>query len=182
MAPKKLGKNPNPVYVLDKGFQIEKVVVFLKNSMDVSVRAIPDDKPDTVELFNNADPPCMEDFCITVTSFKAVSRWVAHLDSDFWYSSGAAVLLQLSAMKYVFIGDKSFTFDMQPNDEVVEFRVRLEGSLPLAWIHGKNNTYMLSSGIYVPNAFVIENDAVDNPYGCIACENKMHPIRNMKSF
>ena len=173
-AIRKLTKNPCPVYVLEDGFKVQHLVVFTKNSDEVLVRAIPDDTPDSIEMFDNAVKPSVDDFSIVVSSFKSQGRWVAHLDSDFWYDSGAAVLLQLSSQKYVYIGAQTFQFEVQPRDEVVEFRVRLEGDTTIAWIHGKNNVYLLSSRVFVPTTKV---DDIDNPYASDAEEH--HPIRNI---
>lgn len=175
-----LVKNPPPVYVLDEGFRIQHVAVFVKNTMDVLVKSIPDDVPDAVEVFDRSSPPSIDDFSITVASYKAIGRWIAHLDEDFWYDSGAAVLLRLSPLKYVLIGDNAagMTFEMQPKDEVVEFRIRLEGATPLVWVHGKNNTYLLSSRIFVSNKDIVANEAVDDPYVvCDSCET--FPIKNV---
>ena len=180
MVIKKLVKNPPPVYVLDEGFRIQNAVVFVKNSTEVVVKAIPDDLPDSVEVFDKSSPPDIEEFSITVATYKSLARWVAHLDEDFWYDSGVAVLLKLSALKYVLIGDNAagMTFEMQPKDEVVEFRVRLEGSTPLVWIHGKNNTYLLSSRMFVSNKDIVANEAVDDPYdGSKSLET--YPIKNV---
>lgn len=180
MAAKKLPKNPPPVYVLNEGFAIQYAVLFKKNSNEVRVQTIPDDMPDSKEEFDNANPPCLDDFSINVTTYKALGRWVAHLDEDFWYDSGAAVLLKLSAQKYVLVGDGGMmTFELQPKDEVVEFRVRLEADKPLVWIHGKNNVYLLSSRVFVPVGVIRENDSIDNPYAFAASGGDVQNIRNV---
>ena len=181
MSPKKVPKNPSPVYVLDEGFKIQHAVVFRKNSNEASIRAIPDDQPDTTEVFDKAAPPCIDDFSISVVNYKSLGRWIAHLDEDFWYDSGAAVLLKLSAQKYALIGDRGvMTFELQPKDEVVEFRIRLEGTTPLVWIHGKNNAYLLSSRVFIANSTLVENDGIDNPYAIAAnVRADTHPIRNV---
>ena len=157
--------NPKlPVYVMEEGFALRHIVSFSKSSDEATLRAIPDDVPDTTVLFDRDNPPNVEDFSIVVTSYKALQRWVAHVETNFWYDNGAAALLQLSSQKYAFYGDRAMTFEMQPRDEVIEFRVRLDGARPVSWIHGKNNVYLLSERTYVPIQKVHD---VDNPYQCI---------------
>lgn len=172
-----------PVFALEPGFRVQHAVVFdPKDASVAEVRAIPDDAPDSRLEFEPTNPPSLAEFEITVASYKDLrGRWIAHLDSGFWYPSGAAVLLQLSAQKFVYIGDEALTFEVQPRDEVVEFRVRLEGARLLAWVRCKNNTYLLASRILVPNKHVDECESMDDPYACAdGCDDgTCAPIRNL---
>ncbi len=180
---KRTPKTPAPVYVLEHGFRIDKIVVFDSAGENAEVRAIPDDVPDTNEAFDPLSPPCVEDFSLSVAKFAYRARWIAHMDSSSWYPSGAAVLLQLSAQRYVYLGSGAFAFEVQPRDEVVEFRVRLEGAEPLAWVRGKNNTYLLSSRLFVPNTHVDDCESTDDPFACTeGCEGTCHPLRSVVPF
>jgi hypothetical protein len=177
---KKIAKNSPPVYALGPNFCVSHIATFDKTSGDVVVKALPDDLPDTKLVFDEAVPPCVDDFSIEVKRFKkATGRWVAHLENGPWYPSGAAILLQLSPLKYAYLGETFMTFEMQPKDEFVDFRVRLDGSRAVAWIRGKNNTYLLSSRLYIPNAHVESCGSAEDPYDCQeGCEGQCHEIRN----
>lgn len=179
---KKIAKNSPPVYALGPDFCVSHVVVFDKTSGDVVIKALPDDADNIRVVFDPSAPPCVDDFSIEVKRVKnAVARWVAHLDaSQPWYPSGAAVLLQLSALKYAYIGETFSTFEMQPKDSLVDFEVKLEGSRAVAWVRGKNNTYLLSSGLYIPNAHVEACGSAEDPYACQeGCQGQCHAIRNL---
>ena len=166
-----------PLFIMDEGFVIRHALTFSKTLDEVAVRAISDDEPDTEELFADG-PPDIEDFSVTMMMFKPLSIWVAHVETNFWYENGCAALLQLSAQKFAFVGYGSMTFEIQPKDEIVEFRVRLDTATPLAWIHGKNNMYFLTERKFIALKYV---DDIDDPYHHVnheACSE----IRNVTDF
>ena len=210
------------IYVLGDDFRLENLVRFDLEAKDraldrvdsgrveeiATVLTIPDDAPEAVERFDPEFPPAVEDFSITVDQIKHLACWVAKLDLTYvareaerpsrprplplWYPSGCAVLMQTSALKFVFVGKEHLTFEIQPKDEVVEFRVAVhspEVLEPCAWIRGKKNTYLLNLKQYVPNA-VIGVAHLPNPYAWAAdpelSDNvraaSFHDIRNVQSF
>ncbi len=180
-AKKPLAKNPPPIYPLAANFRIVHLVTFTKNSDQVIVYAIPDDKPDTTETFDETCPPCIEDFSIEIARYKTMKRFATHANGPKpWYPSGAAVLLQLSSLKYVYIGETIMTFEMQPKDDVMDFQVVLQGNRAEAWVRGKNNTYLLSSSLCISNKHVDSCGSNENPYSCTeACDGACKPIKGV---
>ena len=201
------------VYVLSDGFCVERLVRFdlpsqskALDRVDKGVReevatvlAIPDDVEGTEEQFDPEDPPCEDDFSNMTEQVKHVRRWTAALDMTYaqntdktknklipmWYPSGAAVLLQLSALKYAVIGREAYTFEMQPRDEVVDFRVSMHSPdvlEPVAWIRGRKNTYLLNLRQYAANATLFADEAQAeraNPYGLLSDDVPLSDIRNV---
>ena len=169
------------VYVLSDGFCVERLVRFdlpsQSKALDrvdkgareevATVLAIPDDVEGTEEQFDPEDPPCEDDFSNMTEQVKHVRRWTAALDITYaqstdktknklipmWYPTGAAVLLQLSALKYAVIGREAYTFEMQPRDEVVDFRVSMRSPdvlEPVAWVRGRKkcvSSHSIPTGI-----------------------------------
>lgn len=187
-------------YVLNDGFQLNTLVRFDMGPVNeaalskidpridepiATVMIIPDDAPDTVEMFDPSNPPCIDDFSILDKQIKYRNEWIAHLSMTYimppsssttnanfkmpplWYPCGCAVLLQTTALKYVFMGRDHLSFECQPRDEVVRLCVAMHSEEvlePCAWVVGKNNTYLLNLRKYVSNKVLEENGATENPY------------------
>jgi hypothetical protein len=209
------------IYILGDDYKLDDIVRFDFDAKDkaldrvdfgkaeeiATVLTIPDDTPETVEEFNPEFPPSADDFTIVVDQIKHLACWVAKLDLTYvvreterpsrprplplWYPSGCAVLMQTSALKFVFVGKEHFTFEIQPKDEVVEFRVAMHSPEllePCSWIRGKKNTYLLNLKRYVPNS-VIGKANLPNPYAWAAdpelseeARAAFHDIRNLVTF
>ncbi|GAX83318.1 hypothetical protein CEUSTIGMA_g10744.t1 [Chlamydomonas eustigma] len=130
----RLQKNPAPVFVLQAGFALKYVAKFEKNSDRLCVLAIPDDVKVEKVVFDPKSPPMIDDFSIEALSVRWRARWIAKIENEEWYPSGAAVLVQLSPLKYLFVGDCIYEFEAQPKEEITEFRAILEGDKPLSTI------------------------------------------------
>lgn len=183
-----------PIYILGRSFTSGMVVRFdvpshsarldkvdADKAEDVaSVYVIPDDIESSAVTFDPEEPPNLDEYSIPYHQAKYVKKWSATLASTYlrkappqgnsrkpipmWYPSGAAVLLQHSALKYTFVSELTYSFEMQPRDEVVEFRIAMHDKdtlEPRAWVRGRNNFYLLSEKKVLPVKATVD---IDNPY------------------